>query len=221
MVPIPKDRIQKRSVFKRSLMYDPASLGLEPQDTADPAAWLQAYTASPGDGELPPARTSFVRKWTVDEAVAAWTKSNLTGNPVRGKTVFATARCVACHGADGTGGLSGPDLTSLVGRFSTRDIATSVIEPSKVINEKYVSETLELANGSVVIGRVVRGDDRASELEIVINLLRPEKTVKIDKADVVQRKTSPVSAMPSGLLDCFNEDEIIDLIAYVLASSPK
>ena len=40
---IPKDRIEKQNTFKRSLMYDPSTLGLTAQDIADIAAWLQSY----------------------------------------------------------------------------------------------------------------------------------------------------------------------------------
>ncbi|MFT5856194.1 MAG: putative membrane-bound dehydrogenase-like protein [Verrucomicrobiales bacterium] len=40
---VPKDRIKKKNEFKRSLMYDPATLGLKAQDIADIAAWLQNY----------------------------------------------------------------------------------------------------------------------------------------------------------------------------------
>ena len=215
---IPKDRIKKKSDFKRSLMYDPATLGLEAQDIADIAAWLRTYktAASPGDGDPPPSNTVFVRKWTVDDAVAAWAKSESKGDPARGKRVFATARCVTCHGAEGDGGLIGPDLTSLARRVSPRDILTSVIEPSRVIDEKYAAETLVLADGRVVTGRIVPGDDRAPDLEIVISSLEPKKTIKIAKADVVRRQTSPVSAMPSGLLDYFSEEEVVDLLAYLL-----
>ena len=220
---IPKDRIKKKNDFKRSLMYDPVSLGLGAQDIADIAAWLQSYqaAASPGDGELPPARTVFVRKWTVDEAAAAWTKSQSAGDADRGKTIFATARCVVCHEADGTGGLNGPDLTSLARPYSPRDILTSVIEPSRVIDKKYAAETLVLADGRVVTGRVVPGDDRASDLEIVSSFLEPKKTIKIAKSDVVQRQASSESAMPSGLLDYFHQDEVVDLLAYLLASQKR
>lgn len=216
---IPKERIKKKSDFKRSLMYDPASLGLEAQDIADIATWLQSYkVASPGDGDLPAAKTVFVQKWTVDEVAAAWTKSKSTADPVRGKTVFATARCVVCHGADATGGLSGPDLTSLARPLSPRDILTSVIEPSRVIDKKYAAETLELADGRVVTGRVVDDGDDAAELEVVTSFLTPKQTIKIAKSDVEERQTSPVSAMPSGLLNYFSQDEIVDLVAYLLAS---
>ena len=40
---IPKERIAEKRSFKRSLMYDPHTLGLTPQDIADITAWLQAY----------------------------------------------------------------------------------------------------------------------------------------------------------------------------------
>jgi putative membrane-bound dehydrogenase-like protein len=40
---IPKDHIEKKNDFKRSLMYDPATLGLKAQDIADIATWLQTY----------------------------------------------------------------------------------------------------------------------------------------------------------------------------------
>jgi putative heme-binding domain-containing protein len=40
---VPKDRIEKKNEFKRSLMYDPATLGLGAQDIADIAAWLRTY----------------------------------------------------------------------------------------------------------------------------------------------------------------------------------
>lgn len=40
---VPKDRIEKKNEFQRSLMYDPAALGLKAQDIADIAAFLESY----------------------------------------------------------------------------------------------------------------------------------------------------------------------------------
>ena len=40
---IAKDRIEKKHAFKRSLMFDPQTLGLSAQDIADIAAWLEGY----------------------------------------------------------------------------------------------------------------------------------------------------------------------------------
>lgn len=40
---VPKDRIKSQSDLKRSLMYDPTTLGLNAQDIADIATWLKGY----------------------------------------------------------------------------------------------------------------------------------------------------------------------------------
>lgn len=40
---VPKSRIERKNELQRSLMYDPATLGLTAQDIADLAAWLQSY----------------------------------------------------------------------------------------------------------------------------------------------------------------------------------
>jgi putative heme-binding domain-containing protein len=167
---------------------------------------------------LPPARTDVVRKWTAEELAAAWANGKSDRDPKRGKALFAEARCIVCHRAGGPGGVSGPDLTSVARRFSPRDILTSIIEPSKVIDEKYAAEVLELADGRIVTGRIAPGDYRSPDLEVVTNLLEPQKTVKVAKADVAHREPSPVSAMPSGLQDGFRQDEILDLLAFLLAA---
>lgn len=168
-------------------------------------------------GELPPARTALVRKWTVDELAAAWAESKVEHNPNRGKELFAVARCIVCHRAAGTGGVSGPDLTSVARRFAPRDILMSIVEPSKAIDEKYAAQALELADGRVITGRIAPGDYRAPDLEIIPNLLEPQKTIKFPKVDVVSRVASPTSPMPAGLVDTLTQDEILDLVAYLVA----
>ena len=51
----------------------------------------------------------------------------------RGRKLFGEAQCFSCHRFDNEGGAQGPDLTSVAGRFSQRDLLESVVEPSKVI----------------------------------------------------------------------------------------
>ena len=179
---------------------------------------LLATNVAPWAGNLPPARTELVRKWSVDELAAAWEDAKTERDIAHGKLLFQTARCIVCHRAGEAGGVSGPDLTSVARRFSPRDILTSMLEPSKAIDEKYAAEVLELADGRVATGRIAPGDYRSADLEIVPNLLEPETTLKIAKADIVHREASPVSPMPISLLDCYSQDEILDLLAFLLAA---
>jgi putative heme-binding domain-containing protein len=170
---------------------------------------------------LPPARTQIIRKWTIEELAAALQKSKSDGDVARGKRLFSEARCIVCHRAGESGGVSGPDLTAVGSRFSPVDILKSIIEPSRIVDEKYMAVTLELADGRLITGRIAPGDYRAAELELVPNLLEPQKTVEILKKEIVRRDTSPVSPMPQGLLDFFQQAEIIDLLAFLSAASSR
>jgi putative heme-binding domain-containing protein len=202
--------------FRRLIRQE--ALASLPADERPQFEQMLATTATPWTSDLPPARVDTVRKWAVNELADAWARSKTERNPIRGKAVFAAARCIVCHRAGGPGGVSGPDLSSVARRFSPRDILASMIEPSKAIDEKYAAVVLELTDGRVVTGRIAPGDYRSPELHVIANLLEPEKTTKVAKADIVHRDTSSVSPMPSGLLDFFQEEEILDLLAFLLSA---
>ena len=92
----------------------------------------------------------------------------------------------------------------------------SIVEPSNVISDKYAASTFELKSGRVVTGRVVPGDYRLPHLEVVTDLLVPDATIRIEKSDIVHRTAARVSAMPTGLLNTLREDEILDLLAFLI-----
>ena len=50
---------------------------------------------------------------------------------------------------------------------------------------------------------------------MIPNLLEPDRTIDFLKADVEHREPTPLSPMPTGLLDTFSKDEILDLLAYL------
>ena len=45
----------------------------------------------------------------------------------------------------------------------------------------------------------------------------PATEMKISKKAIDSRRTSPVSIMPTGLLNTLDREQILDLLAYVLA----
>jgi len=131
--------------------------------------------------------------------------------------MFATARCVVCHRVGAEGGVSGPDLTGVARRFAARDLLASILDPSAVIAEKYANTSFELADGRVLSGRTLVTDYRAPEAELIPDLLAPEKTISFAKQEIVQSRVSPVSPMPKGLVDGLDKQEVLDLLAYLLA----
>ena len=48
--------------------------------------------------------------------------------------------------------------------------------------------------------------------------VRGDKVTVVKKSDIEQRKKSPLSLMPKGMLDSLHPDEILDLMAFVLAA---
>jgi len=166
--------------------------------------------------ELPAARTTVVKQWSMDDF------SNLAGelakkrDAQRGMKMFATARCVVCHRMGKQGGVRGPDLTTVAGRFSPRDLLVSILKPSAVISPKYASTMFELSDGRVLSGHTLVTDFRSPTIDLVTDALAPDKVISFSKQQIVSRRHSPVSPMPKGLVDGLEKEEILDLLTYLL-----
>ena len=68
-------------------------------------------------------------------------------------------------------------------------------------------------------GRIVNlnGDN----MMVMTNMLDPNDLASIDRKRVESVTSSKVSMMPKGLLDTLKEDEILDLMAYMLSRGDK
>jgi putative heme-binding domain-containing protein len=134
--------------------------------------------------------------------------------------MFAAATCFACHHFAGEGGSVGPDLTGLAGRFSARDILESVLEPNKVISDQYAQHVFVTADGETLVGRVTNLNNDG--ITINTNMQDPNATITIKRGDIESMEPSDTSMMPSGLLNTLHEDELLDLMAFLLSrGDPK
>jgi len=132
----------------------------------------------------------------------------------RGRRLFTEVSCAQCHRFGREGGLAGPDLTAVASRFDRYALLESMIEPSKVIADVYRTVTITMKSGAIVEGRVVAEDDKT--LLVASNPVDPsDSRRRLAKADVASRKISALSAMPSGLLNTLEMDEILDLLAWL------
>lgn len=159
---------------------------------------------------------SFVQNWTVadfDDVLAV----GLEGGRdfANGRQMFGAATCFACHRFDQEGGAIGPDLTSVAGKFSPRDLLESIIEPSKEISDQYGQTIFEMKDGKTVIGRIMNlsGDS----YRVSTNMIDPNQTESVDRKRLKSMKESPVSMMPPGLLNTLSKDDVLDLLAYLLS----
>lgn len=160
----------------------------------------------------------IVEQWTLDTMPTALSQVTRPSDPERGKQLFAEASCVHCHRVGGYGRLIGPDLTNVSRRFSQRDLLTSMIEPSKVIPEKYQSMQVITTDGRVFVGiTALGGDYRSTKLRLATNALDPYAITEIEKQEIEEIQPSQTSWMPNGLLNTLTAEEVADLLAYLNA----
>ena len=53
------------------------------------------------------------------------------------------------------------------------------------------------------------------------DMLNPGGTVRVDRKLIESMKPSKLSMMPTGLLDTFKEDEVLDLMAYMFSRGDR
>ncbi len=133
----------------------------------------------------------------------------------RGERLYAGALCGACHRLGATGGGIGPDLTTVGTRFGRGEILEAIDSPSDAVSDQYAAELLELQDGTIITGRVVGEEDGVISLNQ--NPYDPGQVVTVQESEVVRRELSPVSIMPSRLLNRLNGEEVLDLLAFLIA----
>jgi putative membrane-bound dehydrogenase-like protein len=150
-------------------------------------------------------------------ALMAKYKSELTPGNLKkadlsnGRTIFAK-NCASCHRLFDDGGRIGPELTGSQ-RANVDYFLENVLDPSAVVAAEYRVTVIELKNGRYLNGIVKEENDKS------VTLQTQNEAVVVPKEDIEERRASPNSLMPDGLLDKLSKEEVRDLVAYL--ASPK
>lgn len=151
------------------------------------------------------------RSWTVEEGMKQ--RNYRQANFERGRSLFFTTSCGACHRIAGLGGDVGPDLTSIPNKFDDEYVLTAIIDPSRDISDQYGMFEVRLKDGSTRTGLVVENGDQVS-------IYPPDHTAEpavVPAGEVVESKQLPVSQMPPALINGLNPEELRDLMAYLMS----
>jgi putative heme-binding domain-containing protein len=220
--------------FNRAATYTGgASFGLFIQDikrdslaglSADETLALKPILQAPPVSKTPtfaPKPLTFVKQWTVKDLESVLNVGLEGGrNFENGRNSFGAIGCFACHRFNFEGGAVGPDLTSVSGKFGPRDLLESIIEPSKEISDQYGSMDFKLKDGGLVVGRIM--NLKEDTLMVNINMLDPNAIQSLKRDNIASIQPSKISMMPPGLVNMLKEDDILDLLAYLLSKGdPK
>ncbi len=205
--------------FVRDMKND-AITNLPPADLAALKTLIDTQPPAKKPSELLAGRQQ-VKDWTVADLDPVMDRGLRGGRDfARGRELFGAVGCAACHRFDTEGGAVGPDLTGLAGRFNARDVLVSTIEPSKEISDQYGSTVFTLKNGDEVVGRVanLNGDG----ISVMTDMFDPGNFTVVKRSELAKTEMSKTSMMPTGLLNSLKQDEILDLMAYLLSrGDPK
>ncbi|OYW71150.1 MAG: hypothetical protein B7Z37_28540 [Verrucomicrobia bacterium 12-59-8] len=190
-----------------STMTEEEKLAIKDVLDARPEAKAPSFTVKP---------MQFVKAWTLAE-LGKSLGVGLEGNRnfTNGRNMFGAATCFACHRFNNEGGAVGPDLTSVAGKYSPKDLLEHILEPSKEISDQYGSTVFTLQDGSTVVGRIA--NMKENNMMVCTNMMDPNNFTNVDARKVVKTEESKISMMPPGLLFMLKEDDILDLMAYLLS----
>jgi putative heme-binding domain-containing protein len=94
-------------------------------------------------------------------------------------------------------------------RFQRKEILESIVYPSHVISDQYASRVI-VAGGKSYAGLVTPRGQQG-----VTVLLPTGQKVELAHEDIDDVRPSPMSAMPTGLLNTLSLEQVADLFAYL------
>ncbi len=178
----------------------------------DPAmlAALPKFTPS----ATPAAVRKFIKFWTLDDLKPTLEHVDAGRSFERGHELFSIGGCVRCHKFGGEGIDVGPDLTKVREKYNPLGVLEHIVDPSLLVEDPFKAFLVQTKK-DFYSGPLVSQDDESVRLRA--NPLDFTEVTEIPRADIVSFELSPLSTMPSDLLITFNQDEILDLIAYLLS----
>jgi putative membrane-bound dehydrogenase-like protein len=126
----------------------------------------------------------------------------------QGRKLYAQT-CAACHTLYGEGGKIGPDLTGS-GRSDLHYVLENIVDPSAMVSADYRMAIITLKDDRVLSGIVTRQDART------LTLREQAQETTIPRDEITKLRWSSTSMMPDGLLQAMNENQVRDLVGYLM-----
>ncbi|MCC9600360.1 c-type cytochrome [Stieleria sp. JC731] len=150
------------------------------------------------------------RRAKIDDMKASLTKYELSNaNLSQGRALFKKT-CSQCHRLFGEGENIGPDLTGAQ-RSSLDYLLENILDPSAVVGKDHRMSIVLLDDGRVLNGLVVSKNEKT----LVIQTQSQKETISMDSVE--QIRVTPLSPMPDGLLTTLSDEQVRDLIGYLMS----
>ena len=139
-------------------------------------------------------------------------EASLTGGDIeRGRALFyGKAICGTCHAVGADGGQFGPDLTSIQRDRSAHDILEAIVYPSVSFVREYETYRIRTQSDEYV------GIIQEKKADAIILGTSTHTSVRIPRDEIVSTELADVSMMPQGLEQLLNDQEMADLMTFIM-----
>lgn len=158
--------------------------------------------------DTPPLLTEEAAK-ALDTKFAKFTALAPKGDPNAGKAL--SVLCMACHQIGSAGGQIGPNLSG-VGSMGLEAILRNILTPNAAMEPGYRIYRVEMKNGDLIDAFFVSEDKDAV---VIRQAGLPDR--RVPKADIRSTQFIRRSLMPEGLLDGLQDQQVADLLAYLMS----
>ena len=195
----------------RALVESPAASAIPPQRLAKSAARFGPAVSKYSTTLLAANDTDPIKQAGRLEAMLTTLPS---GDIRRGQRIFHSdqAACFACHAVGYRGGTIGPDLSNVARIRSKRDLLEAIIFPSASFVRSYEPVTIVSKDGRQFSGNI---RDRNSERVLLQTNATEQQTIRVE--DIDELVPGAVSVMPAGLEKQLTDQELADLLAFLLS----
>ncbi len=155
-----------------------------------------------------------ITEWKVEDFSGKLENLDAGRNLMAGKELFTKLACVQCHKLGAEGNSYGPELTTVFTRYQNNpaEVLRQILEPSLKIEDRYRTYNFDTKDGETVTGMVVKEEPDA----VIVQSGPSEALIQtIKKSEIKAKQAQATSPMPLGLLATLDQEQILDLLAYV------
>ncbi|WP_346319334.1 hypothetical protein [Chitinophaga sp. YIM B06452] len=149
-----------------------------------------------------------VGKSSIEDVLLAINK--LKGNPAKGKLLFASQGCVACHSISKGEKMKGPFMGQVGSIMNREQITESILKPNASISQGFATVTITAKGNKSYMGFVT--EETAARV-VLRDIGGNVYTVKT--SDILSRKEMKTSMMPAGLANALSYEELASLVTFL------
>lgn len=162
------------------------------------------------DLEAIKSKKGQVGKSSIEDVILA--VDELKGDANKGKELFTSQGCVACHSVNKGDVMKGPFMGQIGSIMNRQQITESILKPNASISQGFASFIIETKDKKSYVG-FITGE---SADELTIRDIAGKATV-VKKDNIKSREELENSMMPMGLANALSFEELASLVSYLQA----